>query len=60
MKKFIVFAGDTYYPQGGMKDFKGTFDTEQKVNNYLLNCHNFDWIQILNTQTGATAYHPQI
>ena len=27
MKQYLAFAGDQYYPSGGMKDFKGDFDT---------------------------------
>jgi hypothetical protein len=28
MKRFLAFAGDSYYPEGGAKDFVGAFDTE--------------------------------
>lgn len=28
MKRFWLFAGDTYYPLGGMNDFKADFDKE--------------------------------
>jgi hypothetical protein len=27
MKRFLVFAYEIYYPQGGMEDFKGDCDT---------------------------------
>ena len=27
MKRFLVFCGEDYYPQGGMNDFVGDFDT---------------------------------
>ena len=27
MKRFAVFAGDNYYPCGGMNDFQKSFDT---------------------------------
>ena len=27
MKRFLVFAGDYYYPSGGWEDFVGSFDT---------------------------------
>lgn len=26
MKKFLVFAGETYYPSGGWEDYCGEFD----------------------------------
>lgn len=28
MKRYLVFAGMTYYPGGGWTDFKGDFDDE--------------------------------
>lgn len=27
MKRFILFSGDDYYPNGGMKDMTGSYDT---------------------------------
>lgn len=27
MKRFLVFFWDTYYPRGGMNDFRADFDT---------------------------------
>lgn len=27
MKKYLLFAGDNYYPDGGLLDYKGDFDT---------------------------------
>lgn len=29
--KYIVFAGDAYYPQGGWKDWAAEFDTEAEA-----------------------------
>jgi len=26
MKRYLLFAGDSYYPHGGWSDFKGSFD----------------------------------
>jgi hypothetical protein len=26
LKRYAVFAGETYYPRGGMEDFKESFD----------------------------------
>lgn len=31
MRKFAVFAMDTYYPSGGMGDFKGSFNTREEA-----------------------------
>ncbi len=27
MKRFLLFAGDCAYPEGGWKDFRGSYDT---------------------------------
>ena len=27
MKQYLLFAGSFYYPSGGIKDFKGDFDS---------------------------------
>lgn len=27
MKRFLVFAGQSYYPEGGMDDFVGDYET---------------------------------
>jgi hypothetical protein len=31
MKNFLAFYGDCQYPQGGMDDFIGDFDTEKEA-----------------------------
>ena len=32
MKQFLLFGYDTYYPSGGMRDFKESYDTEEEAN----------------------------
>lgn len=32
MKQFLLFGYDTYYPSGGMRDFKEYYDTEEEAN----------------------------
>ena len=34
MKRFLVFAGDAYYPEGGMYDFQDDFDTLEEVRSF--------------------------
>jgi hypothetical protein len=34
MKRFAVFAGDHYYPAGGMYDFKKSFNTQEEAELY--------------------------
>jgi len=34
MKRFLVFAGDAYYPEGGMYDFQHDFDTLEDARSF--------------------------
>ena len=29
MKRYLVFGGDVYYPEGGFSDFVGEYDVEE-------------------------------
>ncbi len=49
MKRFILFAGDCYYPGGGAADFIGDFHNLIDAQIFPLN-HN--WSHILDTETG--------
>lgn len=31
MKRFFLFFGDSYYPDHGWKDFRGSFDTQEEA-----------------------------
>jgi hypothetical protein len=31
MKRFLAFTGDCYYPDKGMRDFFGDFDSEEEA-----------------------------
>jgi hypothetical protein len=35
-KRFLVFHGESYYPEGGWKDFAIGFDTEAEALNYVI------------------------
>lgn len=42
---YFLFAGDHYYPNGGMGDFKGFFQTVQDATNYA---KDYDWWHVVN------------
>ncbi len=46
-KAWGVFAGDDAYPQGGMKDWQGTFDDYMAALNAT---RLYDWWQIVDMQ----------
>lgn len=57
MKRFLLFVGDTYYPCGGWRDFKGSFDTEDEARAHAAvlkadeNGYGWDWAHIVDTET---------
>lgn len=42
MKKYLLFIGSTYYPSGGVEDFKGDFDSIEEAEKAAKN--DKDWI----------------
>lgn len=51
MKHFWVFAGDNYYPNGGMSDFIGSYSTEEEavaVAKALKEQREYDWAEVEN------------
>jgi hypothetical protein len=60
-KTWFLFAGDSYYPLGGLDNFITSQDTIEDCVEYLklLGCRNdvgcrFDWIQVFNKDTLET------
>ena len=36
MRRFLLFAGTFYYPEGGMNDLVGTFSSQQEAEQHFL------------------------
>lgn len=56
MKRFLVFAGDNYYPRGGFKDLKAQGDTYIKAwdnAKVVYQKTEFDWCHIVDTEDGC-------
>lgn len=55
MKRYLAFAGDNYYPDGGWEDFRGDFDTCEEavaaVKNYKPTCSTGQWGHVVYTET---------
>jgi hypothetical protein len=51
MKRFHLFAGDTYYPGGGLKDYRGSYESERAAIVDGLNGkyvgESFDWWEVV-------------
>lgn len=50
MKRFLVFAGDHYYPRGGVDDYFGDYDSEPEVI-AIANCSAHEWSQVFDSVT---------
>jgi hypothetical protein len=63
MKRFLVFAGYAYYPEGGMHDFQEDFDTLEEAKSFESkiiekfksiwkdNWKSFNWTEIWDSET---------
>ena len=58
MKRYMVFAGDTYYPLGGFKDFQSDFDILENAvifaKEKLGGIDFIDWIHIVDTADSSS------
>lgn len=50
--KYIIFAGDTYYPLGGWQDYYGIADTIEEANIAYDNAIKKGWAHVLDFDTG--------
>lgn len=60
MKKYMLFASLSYYPQGGFDDFIEFFDTIEEAKNCFskgVKKKLWDWYQIIDTSTWQEIPH---
>jgi len=65
-KRFLVFAGEYYYPSEGWRDFRGDFDTIEEANHEASRLaldpgeRNgktlLDWSQVVDLETGEAQH----
>jgi len=58
MKRYLLFTGNDYYPDGGWGDFAGDFDTIEEIK-YTEKYMVEDWYQIVDTETMLVVYKTQ-
>lgn len=57
MKKFLVFACDTYYPRGGWGDYYGVYDTfEDALKACIVAKGVYDTVEVVDTDTMKVVY----
>lgn len=53
MKRYLLFAGDTYYPSGGWYDFIGSYSTVGEAQAQAQSDErHYDWAHVVDSQTG--------
>lgn len=51
--KYLVFAGDNFYPEGGWKDFIGKANSLEEAEKHLLALtFDHDWFEIIELESG--------
>jgi hypothetical protein len=66
MKRFLTFYGDIYYPNGGIDDLIGDFETIDEAKTTLINKHKqqhpndinwgYAWGYVYDTKTQTKIY----
>ena len=51
LKRFLLFAGDEFYPGGGWDDFIAGYDTELEAIR-VAEDNKFNWYHVVDTYTG--------
>lgn len=57
MKKFLLIAGDDYYPRAGTDNWIGCFATREEAENAMAN-EEADWYQIINLEEWINGSKP--
>ncbi len=55
-ESYLLFAGDIYYPMGGMEDFKGEFGSVGDAREFAESgdTYGFQWVQIVKRESLVT------
>ena len=54
MKRYLLFAGDYHYPNGGWSDFVDSFDSVEEAQDHLNHSKDsylVDWAHVVDTET---------
>lgn len=47
MKRYLLFAGDQYYPSGGWHDLSGEFDSIEEAEEYVFE-RGYEWWHVVD------------
>lgn len=51
MKRYLLFYNSWYYPDGGMKDFMGSYNTQEEAIEHMSTI-KIDWWHLYDSQEG--------
>ena len=63
LKRFAVFSGDQFYPNGGWRDFRSSYATIKAARQAAEGNKSLipgDWIQIIDLRTGKFVFEKEI
>jgi hypothetical protein len=52
MQRYLLFAGDNYYPLGGWNDFVQSFGDESEAIDFAVCTDQWDWWEVIDSETG--------
>lgn len=55
-KRYALFGGDCYYPEGGFNDFRGAFDTVKAAVRQA-KAKKMEWFHILDLETLSVVHN---
>ncbi len=56
MKRYLIFAGASYYPCGGWKDLVADSDNLETAKDYIIRFVYSDWVHIVDTKHGEIVF----
>jgi hypothetical protein len=57
MNRYLLFAGENYYPSGGIRDFIGDYQSMEMTIEALGEVRKANWFNIMDTKTGNKFDH---
>lgn len=56
LKRFVVVRWDCYYPDGDLRNIRGSFSTLESARAMLANPYGYDYTKIYDSKTGEVVY----
>ena len=63
MKRYLVFAGYCFYPEGGAHDYRGSYSGLPEAEQAILDeftSHSAEWGHVFDPETGTIVYSKKV